>query len=640
MRIIPLITLLAAATSAHAQTITNLNTLSALSSVGLAVSHDGSVVVGSYNLMPGADKSFRWTQAGGMADIGDLGGNTYSRATAVSSDGSVVVGVSYASWGNVIHAYRWTQAGGMVDLTPIVGQDHVATAVSGDGNVVVINDVTGSNRAYRWTQAGGLSDIGDLGGGTAFASGISGDGNIIVGKSTLGPNELAFRWTQGSGMTSLGHLGGNGSEANAISQDGLVVVGSSFTNTFDTIAFRWTQATGMVSLGHLGGAFSVARAVSGNGEVVVGESLSGSGTRAFRWTQADGMSDLGTLGGTYSRALGVSGDGTIIVGESETGTGDNHAFLYRNSVMLDAVDWLGSVAGVHSVLSTTLSLTSLHIEGAHHRPLAELGRGRSYWATGDVASSSRSRDLLTRSGEAGATFEPWTNMLIGIGAGYGLQDHQLTHGGTSRTSGQYLIGELDLIMADGGILSGLISTGDWDNRTNRSYVTGAGLDFSQGATDLKSNSFRLRYDSPVLARAYGNDLKGFVSYGHNRVRSDAYLESNGSNPASFTGMNQTAKEGRLGLAISRALGAQTSARLSAEWIRRFDDDQADLAATDTTSLLNFSVPTPDPVRDQARVGLDIDHKLDEKTTLSLSIHAAGLGAVPDVSGALSLRKGF
>ncbi len=640
MRIIPLITLLAAATSAHAQTITNLNTLSALSSVGLAVSHDGSVVVGSYNLMPGADKSFRWTQVGGMADIGDLGGNTYSRATAVSSDGSVVVGVSYASWGNVIHAYRWTQAGGMVDLTPIVGQDHVATAVSGDGNVVVINDVTGSNRAYRWTQAGGLSDIGDLGGGTAFASGISGDGNIIVGKSTLGPNELAFRWTQGSGMTSLGHLGGNGSEANAISQDGLVVVGSSFTNTFDTIAFRWTQATGMVSLGHLGGAFSVARAVSGNGEVVVGESLSGSGTRAFRWTQADGMSDLGTLGGTYSRALGVSGDGTIIVGESETGTGDNHAFLYRNSVMLDAVDWLGSVAGVHSVLSTTLSLTSLHIEGAHHRPLAELGRGRSYWATGDVASSSRSRDLLTRSGEAGATFEPWTNMLIGIGAGYGLQDHQLTHGGTSRTSGQYLIGELDLIMADGGILSGLISTGDWDNRTNRSYVTGAGLDFSQGATDLKSNSFRLRYDSPVLARAYGNDLKGFVSYGHNRVRSDAYLESNGSNPASFTGMNQTAKEGRLGLAISRALGAQTSARLSAEWIRRFDDDQADLAATDTTSLLNFSVPTPDPVRDQARVGLDIDHKLDEKTTLSLSIHAAGLGAVPDVSGALSLRKGF
>ena len=640
MRLLPLITLLAAATSAHAQTITDLNTLSALSSVGLAISNDGSVVVGSYSLTPGSDKSYRWTQAGGMADLGNLGGNPYSRAVAVSDDGSVVVGYGYAAWGSVFHAYRWTQAGGMVDLTPMVGQDHVATAVSGDGNVVVINDVTGSNRAYRWTQAGGLSDIGDLGGGTSYASGISGDGTIIVGKSSLGPNELAFRWTQGSGMTSLGHLGGGGSEAHAISRDGLVVVGSSFTNTFDTIAFRWTQAGGMVSLGHLGGAFSVARAVSGDGEVVVGESLSGAGTRAFRWTQADGMSDLGTLGGSFSRAFGVSGDGTIIVGESETGTGANHAFLYRNSVMLDADDWLGSVAGVQSILSTTLSLTSLHVEGAHHRPLAELGRGRSYWATGDIAGSSRSRDMLTRSGEVGVTFEPWTNVLVGVGGGYGLQDHQLIHGGSSRTSGQYLLGEIDFMLASGGILSGLFSSGDWENQTARSYLTGGGADFSQGRTDLRSNTFRVRYDSPVLARAYGNDVKGYVSYGHNRVRSDAYSESGGSNPASFSGMEQTAKEGRLGLALTRQLGERTSARLSAEWIRRFDHDQADLTATDVTSLLNLSLPTPDPVRDQARVGLDIDHQLGEKTTLTLSVHAAGAGAAADVSGAISLRRGF
>jgi probable HAF family extracellular repeat protein len=640
MRFLPLITLLAAATGAHAQTITNLNTLSALSSVGLAISHDGSAVVGSYSLTPGADKSFRWTQAGGMADLGNLGGNPFSKATAISANGGVVVGYGYAASASVFHAYRWTQAGGMVDLTPLVGQDHVATAVSGDGNVVVINDISGADRAYRWTQAGGRIDIGDLGGGTAAGHAISGDGTIIVGKSSLGGNELAFRWTQGSGMTSLGHLGGGASEANAISQDGLVVVGSSFTNTFDTIAFRWTQAAGMVSLGHLGGAFSVARAVSGNGGVIVGESLSGAGTRAFRWTQADGMSDLGTLGGSSSRAFGVSGDGTIIVGESETGTGATHAFLHRNSVMLDAVDWLGSVAGVQSVLSTTLSLTSLHVEGAHHRPLAELGRGRSYWATGDIAGSSRSRDMLTRSGEAGVTFEPWANVLVGVGGGYGLQDHQLVHGGASRTSGQYLLGEIDFMLAGGGILSGLFSSGDWANRTNRSYLTGAGADFSQGSTDLRSNTFRVRYDSPVLARAYGNDLKGFVSYGHNRVRSDAYLESGGSNPASFSGMDQTAKEGRLGLVLTRQLGADTSLRLAAEWIRRFDHDQADLTATDVTSLLNLSLPTPDPVRDQARVGLDIDHKLDARTTLTLSVHAAGAGAAADVSGALSLRRAF
>ena len=83
--------------------------------------------------------------------------------------------------------------------------------------------------------------------------------------------------------------------------------------------------------------------------------------------------------------------------------------------MLDVQDWLGSVGGVHSTLSTGLELSRTFMEGAHHRPLAELGRGRSYWVTGDVASSSRSRDLITRSGEAGVTFEAAPDVLIGVG---------------------------------------------------------------------------------------------------------------------------------------------------------------------------------------------------------------------------------
>jgi len=79
---------------------------------------------------------------------------------------------------------------------------------------------------------------------------------------------------------------------------------------------------------------------------------------------------------------------------------------------------------------------------------------------------------------------------------------------------------------------------------------------------------------------------------------------------------------------------------SAEWIRRFDHDNALLIATDITSTLTLTLPSADPVRDQGRLGLDVDHKLDDQTTLSFTVHAAGFGESPDVSGAISLRRAF
>ena len=642
MKALPRLALIAAATGSTLTALAtpppaDLGHLGGNYSEAYAISGNGQVVVGeSYDALSNT-LGYRWTDAGGMIDLGHLG-SFFSSARAVSFDGSVIVGYTYD--GSNYVAFRWTQAGGMVSLGTLGGPDSYAAGVCRDGLVVTGKSNNGSAyRAFRWTQSGGMIDLGHLGGGSSEGFGVSPDGSVIVGESHNGSYTAAFRWTQAGGMTDLGTLGGNYSSARAASTDGSVIVGTS-DNGSGNQAFRWTQAGGMVSLGTLGGSFSIANAVSGNGSVVAGESDDGGNLRAFRWTQADGMTDIGTLGGGYARAMGISADGSAIVGTSETATGDYHAFLYSTGVMLDATDWLGSVAGVQSVLSNTLGLTRTFLEGAHHRPLGELGRGRSYWVTGDVAGSSRTRDVLTRSGEAGATFTPWSNVLVGLGAGYGLQDQQLLNDGRSRTSGQYLVGEIDFLQADGGILSLLLSSGDWDNRTNRGYVTGGGVQYSQGRTDVKSSSFRVRYDTPVLTRAYATDLKAYASYGHSRARSDAYQETNGTNPASFDGMEQTAKEGRLGLAATRSFGEKFRARVSAEWIRRFDHDMAAISATDTTSLLVLALPTSDPVRDQARFGLDLDYLMDAKTTLSFTVHAAGFGESPDVSGAISLRRAF
>jgi probable HAF family extracellular repeat protein len=621
--------------------MTDLGTLGGNHSIAKAVSADGAVVVGYATNNLNQDRAFRWT-GGFMTDLGTLVGGNYSYGEAVSADGAVVVGYTNNNL-NQDRAFRWTSADGMTDLGTLSGElSSYGVAVSADGAVVVGNafNNVGQSRVFRWT-GGVMSDLGNIGGNNSIAKAVSADGAVVVGCANLANNHYhAFRWTSADGMTDLGTLGGTFSYADAVSADGAVVVGYATNNLNQNRAFRWTGGV-MTDLGTLSGDLSYAQDVSADGSVVVGyANLDNGQTRAFRWTSADGMTDLGTIGGNDSTANAVSADGSVVVGYTTDSNFLNRAFLYSNRVMLDVQDWLGSVGGVHSTLSTGLELSRTFMEGAHHRPLAELGRGRSYWATGDVAGSSRSRDLITRSGEAGMTFEAAPDVLIGVGGGYGRQDQQLANGGSASSYGQYLVGEVDFIRPDGGIFSVLVSAGDWRANMDRGYVTGGGVDYSHGETDLQSTSVRLRYDTPVLTKALGAEIKAYLSGSLSKAQSDAYAETGGSFAGSFSEMVQTAKEGRLGIAATRAFGEKFRGRLSAEWIRRFDRDQAAITATDITSTLDLTLPGAAVQRDQARFGFDLDYLMDAKTTLSFTVHAAGRGESPDVSGAVSLRRAF
>src|SRR5262245_27353801 len=65
-----------------------------------AVSADGSAVVGGGTTPGTAGEAFRWTAGGGMAGLGDLpGGSFRSRASGISADGSVVVGTGQSGGG-------------------------------------------------------------------------------------------------------------------------------------------------------------------------------------------------------------------------------------------------------------------------------------------------------------------------------------------------------------------------------------------------------------------------------------------------------------------------------------------------------------------------------------------------------------
>ena len=265
-----------------------------------------------------------WAAIPAFQGLGDLpGGIPESAASAVSDDGSTVVGYSYQ--GTYPVAFRWTSGRGMVGLSLPSGLlGSVAHDVSRDGAVIAGRGISSRDEAFRWTDRTQTLRLGYLPGGSAYSEsrGISADGSVVVGFSHSASGQQAFRWTPTSGMVGLGFLpGATGfplSVALGVSGDGAVVVGKAYNTTGAPEAFRWTSAAGMVGLGYLagGGNNSEAWAASADGSVIVGEAVSQAGSEAFRWTTTGGMVGLSDLpGGPYhSRALAVSADGSVVVG--------------------------------------------------------------------------------------------------------------------------------------------------------------------------------------------------------------------------------------------------------------------------------------------------------------------------------------
>lgn len=165
-----------------------------------------------------------------MVDLGaPANGGPNSRALGVSSNGTVIVGdADFPDPGNLIsgkslQAFRWTQVGGFQNLNnspePTLS---LATAVTGDGTVVVgqVRSSNNASSAVRWTVPPPpaqpvMQPIGPLPNhATAAATAVSDNGKIVVGISNpeflqyrgpvLGWNQgTAFRWTAAKGVREL-----------------------------------------------------------------------------------------------------------------------------------------------------------------------------------------------------------------------------------------------------------------------------------------------------------------------------------------------------------------------------------------------------------------------------------------------------
>jgi probable HAF family extracellular repeat protein len=209
-----------------------------------AVSNDGSVIVGEHAL-PNKFDAFRWTATHGMVRL------PMNIANAVTADGAMVAGGD--NW--------WKTSGQTGIFGPFPGEQDQTSAFGLSGTaqapVAVGAAIKGSGQfgptfhAFRWTPVSGLQDLGLTAGTESFATAISGNGLVIVGEARDASGFWrAFRWTASTGMQDIGTLGGPESAAFAVNFDGTVIVGTSLTSSGSgsNAAFVWTATTGMRDL--------------------------------------------------------------------------------------------------------------------------------------------------------------------------------------------------------------------------------------------------------------------------------------------------------------------------------------------------------------------------------------------------------
>jgi probable HAF family extracellular repeat protein len=232
------------------------------------------------------------------------------------------------------HAFRYSDQGGLVDLGTLGGQSSTGIGINSFGQVAGWSYTSsGVPRAFRSTPGQPLQELPIFGGTTSqsFAGWINDSGQVSGYAENSSGIFHAFRFTDGQPLLDLGALGGSfGSMANQINASGQVV-GQASTASSGGHAFRYTDGIGMQDLDTLQTNDSVGQGINDAGDVV-GYFIQSGLARAFRYTDQNGMVDLNSFidvnsGWTLNAAYGINGHGQIVGVGTFNGQLNPRAFL-------------------------------------------------------------------------------------------------------------------------------------------------------------------------------------------------------------------------------------------------------------------------------------------------------------------------
>jgi probable HAF family extracellular repeat protein len=247
---------------------------------GLVFMHDindDGVAVGSAQMPGGGYHAFRYTDLGGVQDLGALPGfGAQSYATAIAPDGAIGGHADHGDGTGTLFGYRYTASGGHTEICP-GGCSVWDLNASGQVVGLLLGREATTWQAFVWSAAAGLHPLGTLGGARSSASGIS-EAGLVVGNAQLAGSALedvghAFIYDSRTAHPALQDLNARAKSsgwvlrgANDVSDKFVVGYG---LHDGQSRAFRMSLATGEVDdLGTLGGAPSVGWAVDGSGDVI------------------------------------------------------------------------------------------------------------------------------------------------------------------------------------------------------------------------------------------------------------------------------------------------------------------------------------------------------------------------------------
>lgn len=595
-----------------------------------ALSEDGSVVIGTnyldgYGL--GLSNNFEPGSGGYMAFKIDSNGlyqglGNYNESSPCSWNSSIVC--EKYSIGSVASDIS-------NDASTIIG-----TLSMLDKGALSIGDLVGafSLEAFTWNEVDGFETLGSISDSKKFsvANAVNSNGSIIVGVSESDTGKEAFKWNSLDGMTALGDLPGGEYFSNAldVNNDGSKIVGFSSVDTDTYEAFKWTLSNGMVGLGRPSASeSSLAMGISGDGNIIVGTmgDLESKSLNAFRWDSDNGMrkvtswlTDTGAFipsSLSLDIATSTNKDGSIVGGMS--GSNAWLAFSGRGVIFPDTYTPTLITPKVSNQAS--FELLDLTLDGSHHLPLKSMPKssGECFWINGDW-SDKKTTGTDTQLLEIGSCLDLNIDTRIGLGLGKSKSNKVILNETSFQINGNYLYSEIGTTPLENKsiVLSMSAFLGSWDSDITRYYLNSLSYDSSTGTPNILMTGVKARADYMDLFNVGNFSVSPSIGLTRSSVKTDAYLETGGGFPAQFDKQTLFRTVARIGIKGEKDIKDFGRLRIMADHFYETSSSNSSITGS-IPGWTSFNIDSNHSNNDSSKIAFELDQRIDKDSLLSTMV---------------------